>query len=96
MPTEWNWMEVRLPNRKPGESKTHWLVIRYERTANGNETTKSIRVTDCPLQFTLAPWPEGERVTGTETLPVDAGKPATSSNPLAAGTSSATDNRQAT
>ncbi len=81
MPTDWNWMEVRLPIQRPGESTTHWPVIRYERSANGNETTKSIRVTDCPLQITLEPWPEGKRVTGTEPLPVDAGQPATSSIP---------------
>lgn len=69
MPSDWDWMEVRIPVRMPGDAKVDWPVIRYERSENGNDFTKSIRVTDCPLQITIEPWCEGKRVTGTETLP---------------------------
>ncbi|MDB4742958.1 hypothetical protein OAF98_00605, partial [Planctomicrobium sp.] len=75
MPTDWQWMEVRLPIQMPGEEKTHWPVIRYERTTSRNaisgesEITKSIRVRDCPLQITIEPWSEGKEVIHAETLP---------------------------
>lgn len=71
MPTNWNWMEVRLPIRKPNEMETHWAVIRYERAESRNgEMQKSIRVIDCPLQIAIEPWSEGRDVVRTETLPI--------------------------
>ncbi len=72
MPSDWEWMEVRLPMRLSSREKTDWPVVRYERAETGNEITRSIRVTDCPLQITLAPWTEGKRATRTETLPKSA------------------------
>ena len=69
MPTDWKWMEVRVPIRIPGEKKTHWPVIRYERSQNDNEITKSIRVTDCPLQITIEPWSEEKRVVHSNIQP---------------------------
>ena len=75
MPTNWKWMEVRLPIRFPGERTNHWPAIRYERsenkkrTASGSEITKSIRITDCPLRITVEPWSEGKRVIGSDKQP---------------------------
>lgn len=89
MPTSWQWMEVRLPVQMPGEKKTRWPVIRYERTErqsdigneSGNEVTKSIRVTDSPLQVTIEPWSEDRRVIRSEIEPVDGWKPTASDYP---------------
>ena len=69
MPTNWNWMEVRLPITIPGEKETHWPVIRYERSQSEDEITKAIRVTDCPLQITIEPWPEEKRVIRSDLQP---------------------------
>ncbi|MDP6556218.1 MAG: hypothetical protein QGG71_16235 [Pirellulaceae bacterium] len=80
MPTNWKWMEVRLPIRMPGEKKTRWPVIRYERTeiknedGSGSEITKSIRVTDCPLQITIEPWSEEKRVIRSDMQPANRGE----------------------
>ncbi|HJN13743.1 MAG TPA: hypothetical protein QF564_34030 [Pirellulaceae bacterium] len=80
MPTNWKWMEVRLPIRMPGEKKTRWPVIRYERTeiknedGSGSEITKSIRVTDCPLQITIEPWSEEKRVIRSDMQPANGRK----------------------
>jgi hypothetical protein len=85
MPTNWKWMEVRLPIRLPDEQKTHWPVIRYERAESkdvgGSEITKSIRVTDCPLQITIEPWSEGKHVIPFETQPANGPKPTASNYP---------------
>lgn len=69
MPKNWEWMEVRLPIRMPGEKKTHWPVIQYERSQSRDDITKSIRVNDCPLRITIAPWPEEKRVIASESQP---------------------------
>jgi len=69
MPTNWKWMEVRLPITIPGQQKTHWPVIRYERSQSDDEITKTIRVTDCPLQITIEPWPEEKRVIRSDLQP---------------------------
>lgn len=77
MPSSWNWMEVRLPIRMPGEKDTRWPVIRYERTeaanndGSGNEISKSIRVTDCPLQIIVEPSSDDKRVNRVDVQPAD-------------------------
>ncbi|TWT80277.1 hypothetical protein CA13_16900 [Planctomycetes bacterium CA13] len=85
MPTTWKWMEVRLPikmqSKLPGKNETLWPMIRYERSQNGNETTKSIRVTDCPLRITIEPWSEEKRVIHSDTQPSSDRKPTTSGHP---------------
>jgi hypothetical protein len=87
MPTDWKWMEVRLPIRMPGEKNTRWPVIRYERIeikkedGSGSEITKSIRVTDCPLQITIEPWSEDKRVIRSEMHPANGRKRTASNNP---------------
>ncbi|MDH3584844.1 MAG: hypothetical protein OER86_11585, partial [Phycisphaerae bacterium] len=75
LPTNWKWMEVRLPIRMPREKKTRWPVIRYERSRSGSEITKSIRVTDCPLRITIEPWSEEKRVIRSDRLPADGPNP---------------------
>ena len=80
-------MEVRLPINMPGEKKTRWPVIQYERTerkndtGNASEITKSIRVTDCPLRITIEPWSEKKRVINFESEPAAGRKPAPASYP---------------
>ena len=87
MPTSWKWMEVRLPIRMPGEKKTHWPVIRYERAESkrdgGDETeiAKRIRVTDCPLRIVIEPWSEEKRVIKSESQPANEEKPTATSFP---------------
>jgi len=81
MPTNWSWMEVRVPIQMPDEKKTRWPVIRYERSQSGNEITKSIRVTDCPLRITIEPWSEEKRVIRSDRQPANGLKPAASSYP---------------
>ena len=87
MPTNWKWMEVRLPIKMPGEKKTRWPVIRYERTevknedGSGSEITKSIRVTDCPLQITIEPWSEEKRVIRSAIQPANGGERTASNYP---------------
>ncbi len=71
MPANWDWMEVRLPITMPGEKKTHWPVIRYQRSQSESEVAKSIRVTDCPLQLTIAPWTEEKRVLHADAQPAN-------------------------
>ena len=66
MPSNWEWMEVRMPLKTQSEKKVHWPTIRYERSQNQGEVTKSIRVTDCPLQVTIEPWSEGKPVIRSE------------------------------
>jgi len=78
MPADWKWMEVRLPIQMPGEKHISWPVIRYERTESRSGITKSIRVTDCPLQVTLEPWSEGKRVIHSARQPANGRKPAAS------------------
>jgi len=81
MPTNWKWMEVRLPIRMPGGKKTCWPAIRYERSEserdgdNRTEITKSIRVTECPLRITIEPWSEEKRVIESESQPSNGRKP---------------------
>ena len=63
MPSDWDWMEVRVPINLPGEKKTQWPTIRYERKTSGDsEVLKTLRVTDSPLQITMVPWTEEKRV----------------------------------
>ena len=62
-------MEVRLPITIQGEKETHWPVIRYERSQSEDEITKTIRVTDCPLQITIEPWPEEKQVIRSDLQP---------------------------
>lgn len=87
MPTNWNWMEFRLPIRMPDEKKTRWPVIRYERNeikkddGSGSEITKSIRVTDCPLQITIEPWSEEKRVIRSDMQPANGRKRKTRRDP---------------
>ena len=69
MPTDWEWMEVRLPIRMPGKTETQWSTIRYDRSQSGGEMTKSIHVTDCPLRITIEPWSETKRVIASESQP---------------------------
>ncbi len=71
MPANWQWMEVRIPVQLPGERKTRWPVIRFERSRSGYEITKSIRVTDCPLRITIEPWCEERQVNGSSTHPAN-------------------------
>ncbi len=66
MPTDWTWMEVRLPVRTPGQPKTAWPAIRFERAEQDGRVTKTIRVTNSPLQLTIEPWTEGKAVVGAE------------------------------
>ena len=83
MPADWQWMEVRLPIRMPGEQKTLWPVIRYERTGSGigSEIAKSIKVTDCPLRIIVEPWTEEKRVIRSGTQPDKGSSPAASGYP---------------
>jgi hypothetical protein len=83
MPTNWKWMEVRLPIQMPGERKTRWPVIRYERTESKDESeiTKSIRVTDCPLRVTIEPWSEEKRVIASDSQPGNGLEPSASGYP---------------
>ena len=81
MPANWDWMEVRLPIQMPGEKKTHWPVIRYERSQREGEIHKSIHVRDCPLRITIEPWPEEKRVIGSESQPHSTRTTATSPYP---------------
>ncbi len=81
MPRSWEWMEVRIPIRMPGEKKTHWPVVRYERSRGDGEVVKSVRVTDCPLRITIEPWSEGKRVIGSDRQPADGPKPTPSGYP---------------
>jgi hypothetical protein len=81
MPTNWKWMEVRLPIRMPGEKKTRWPVIRYERSQSGSEITKSIRVTGCPLRITIEPWSEEKRLIHSDRQPANGRKPTASGYP---------------
>ncbi len=81
MPADWKWMEIRLPIRMPGEQKSRWPVIRYERTGLDREITKLIRVVDCPLRVTIEPWTEEKRVIRSETQPADAQKAMASGYP---------------
>ena len=88
-PTSWKSMEVRLPIRMPGDKKTRWPVIRYERTesddgdenGNGSAITKTIRVTDCPLRIAIEPWSEEKRVIKSESQPANGRKPSATSFP---------------
>ena len=81
MPTTWDWMEVRIPIRMPKEATTRWPAIRFDRSRSGSEITKSIRVSDSPLQITLEPWSEGKRVVHTDVQPNRAGEPFNSDYP---------------
>ena len=81
MPTDWQWMEVRLPIQLPGDQKTHWPVVRYERSDIEGDTIKSVRVTDCPLQVTIEPWSEGKQVIRSERLPASVVEPTVSRFP---------------
>lgn len=80
MPTPWKWMEVRLPIQMPDETKTRWPMIRHERSVSqsGSEITKSIHVTDSPLQITIEPWSEGKRVIRSDRQPASGQNPTAS------------------
>ena len=71
MPADWEWMEVRFPIRMPTQQQTRWPTARYERSQNGTQITKSIRVTDCPLQIRIEPWSDGKRVVSSTATPDD-------------------------
>ncbi len=85
MPTNWKWMEVRLPIQMPDEKKTRWPVIRYDRVVRKqgreSEITKSIRVTDCPLRITIEPWTEEKRVVHSDSQPANGPGPTASVYP---------------
>ena len=81
MPTNWEWMEVRLPIRLPGEKESRWPTIRYERSQRNSEITKMIRVTDCPLRVVIEPWLESNRVIRSEVQPAKSGLPTASAYP---------------
>ena len=74
MPTDWDWMEFRLPielpsRKNPQQLQKHWPTIRFDRTQRGGETTKTVRVTDCPLGVTIEPWSEGKPVVAATRQP---------------------------
>jgi hypothetical protein len=81
MPTNWEWMEVRLPIRMPGETEPQWTTIRYDRSQSRSERTKSIRVTDCPLRVVIEPWSEGKSVIRAEVQPANNKQPTESKFP---------------
>lgn len=69
MPPDWSWMEVRIPVQTLDEKKTHWPIIRFDRSTSGNEITKTVRVTGSPLRVTIEPWTEEKQVAGYITSP---------------------------
>ena len=80
MPTDWDWMEFRLPVELPsGENsqqlQKHWPTIRFDRTRRGDEVTKTVRVTDCPLGITIEPWSEGKQVASATIQPANGPDP---------------------
>ncbi|MEM7317002.1 MAG: hypothetical protein AAF497_28045, partial [Planctomycetota bacterium] len=62
MPTEWEWMELRVPIRVAGEQRSRWPRVRYERALQGELIQKSIHVSDCPFRVTIEPWCEGRSI----------------------------------
>ena len=62
MPTDWAWMEVRLPIRIPDQTSNQWPTVRFERSQRDGGITKIVRVTDCPLNVTIEPWSEGKQI----------------------------------
>jgi len=81
MPTEWKWMEIRVPLQLPGEKTTRWPTVRYERSRNGSEIVKSIRVADCPLRITIEPWSEERQVIQANAQPSTGAEPSASDYP---------------
>ncbi|MDB4621972.1 hypothetical protein OAF37_03020 [Rubripirellula sp.] len=80
MPTDWDWMEFRLPVELPSgknlqQLQKHWPTIRFDRTRRGDEVTKTVRVTDCPLGITIEPWSEGKQVASATIKPVNGPDP---------------------
>ena len=81
MPTNWKWMEIRLPIQMPGQQQPYWPTIRFERSQHEREITKSIRVADCPLRVVLEPWSEENRVIRADSQPRTDRKPTPSHYP---------------
>ncbi|MDC0317475.1 hypothetical protein OAM37_03000 [bacterium] len=76
MPPGWDWMEFRLPLELPScensqQVQKHWPTIRFERSQNANEITKTVRVADCPLGITIETWSEGKQVVAATRQPVN-------------------------
>ena len=69
MPTDWQWMEFKIPIRMPNEVKNRWPSIRYERRSDNEITIKTIQVSDSPLRITIEPWTENKRVVDQQTHP---------------------------
>ena len=42
MPTDWAWMEVRLPIRIPDQTSNQWPTVRFERSQRDGGITKKI------------------------------------------------------
>jgi len=86
MPTDWSWMEFRLPMDVPAGKDSHsgkryWPVIRFDRSTGDREMTKTIRVTDCPLAITIEPWSEGRQISSATCLPTGRSEPVQSTLP---------------
>ena len=86
MPTDWSWMEFRLPMDVPAGKDSHsgkryWPVIRFDRSTRDREMTKTIRVTDCPLAITIEPWSEGRQISSATCLPTGRSEPVQSTLP---------------
>ena len=76
MPPVWDWMEFRLPLELPSREDSqqvqrHWPAIRFERSQNRGEITKTVRVADCPLGITIETWSEGKQVSASARHPVE-------------------------
>ena len=62
LPTNWTFMEWRVPVQKPGQDVT-WVTARSERRTEGSRVIKTVAVTDNPFGTTiLAPWAEDATV----------------------------------
>jgi hypothetical protein len=68
MPTDWDWMELRLPIRKAGNAQTVWTGVRFDRKTIGGRVIKSVRVSESPLRVTIEPWLEERLLAGPAIL----------------------------
>merc|ERR1712194_347136 len=60
-PTEWAFMETRVPVRVDG--RTEWTMVRVERSANAGKITKTVKVLNNKLHtLSIRPWTEGRSV----------------------------------
>jgi len=67
LPTEWGFMEFKVPVQKPGQGHVQWVTARSERREEAGKVTKTVTVEGNPFgKLVVQPWGEDLQVVSSQ------------------------------